>query len=221
MKKLKLLFVFGMIISINCLGQIDKAQLSLDVSKKYQQNYTQLAKYTWQRKVEGFSDNKMVMSSLSSVTIGPDGKFIVNEIQKQSYVESKPGIRGAIQKSGQADMNEYVKNAIELTIKYVYLTQGEMVDLFTKGTLSELGNNIQAEGFNLLSQGDHLNYKFDKTSLFYVSQDIATVMNGDPVKAQVTYENVEGVNRVQAVTLNLPAVNITINLSNLEYAKKL
>ena len=202
-------------------SQVDKTQMSLDVSKKYQQNIGQLAQLTWKRKTEGFVDGKMAMSSLSSVTIGPDGKLNAVTIQKQSYVAQKRGLRGAIQKGVVSDINEYVKNAVELVNKYIFLSQGQMIDLFNKGTLSVLGSSLQAEGFNLLLQGDRVNFKFDQSSLLYQSQDISTVMNGDPVKAVVKYETINGINRVNSVVIDLPGPKVKIKLANFEYAKKL
>ena len=202
-------------------SQVDKTQMSLDVTKKYQQNIGQLAQLTWKRKTEGFVDGSMVMSSLSSVTIDSEGKMNAVVIQKQSYVAQKRGLRGAIQKGVVSDINEYVKNAVELVNKYIFLSQGQMVDLFNKGTLSILGSSLQAEGFNLLLQGDHINYKFDQSSLLYQSQDISTIMNGDPVKAIVKYETINGINRVNSVVIDLPGPKVKIKLANFEYAKKL
>jgi hypothetical protein len=96
-----------------------------------------------------------------------------------------------------------------------------MIDLFNKGTLSILGNSMQAEGFNLLLQGDRVNFKFDQSSLLYQSQDISTVMNGDPVKAVVKYETINGINRVNSVVIDLPGPKVNIKLANFEYANKL
>ena len=220
MKK-TLLTILGLIFTLSSFAQVDKTQLSLDASKRYRENLGELSKFTWKRKVEGFVQGKAVMSSLSSVTIGQDRKLNVIVIQQQSYVAKKHGIRGAVQKSTMADVNEYVKNAIELTMKYIYLSDGQMVDFFNKGTLSLLDNNLQAECFNLLVQGDHLNYRFDKTNLNYISQDIATVMNGDPIKATVLYETINGLSRVKSVKLNLSGVDVNVNLSNFEFAKKI
>jgi len=214
------LFAFVFLIPAS-FSQVDKTQMSLDVSKKYQQNIGQLAQLTWKRKTEGFVDGKMAMSSLSSVTIGPDGKLNAVVIQKQSYVAQKRGLRGAIQKGVVSDINEYVKNAVELVNKYIFLSQGQMIDLFNKGTLSVLGSSLQAEGFNLLLQGDRVNFKFDQSSLLYQSQDISTIMNGDPVKAIVKYETINGINRVNSVVIDLPGPKVKIKLANFEYAKKL
>ena len=215
-------FMLAMVFLIpaSC-SQVDKTQMSLDVSKKYEQNIGQLAQLTWKRKTEGYVDGKMAMSSLSSVTIGPDGKLNAVVIQKQSYVAQKRGLRGAIQKGVVSDINEYVKNAVELVNKYIFLSQGQMIDLFNKGTLSVLGSSLQAEGFNLLLQGDRVNFKFDQSSLLYQSQDISTVMNGDPVKAVVKYETINGINRVNSVVIDLPGPKVKIKLDNFEYAKKL
>jgi hypothetical protein len=202
-------------------SQVDKTQMSLDVSKNYQQNIGQLAQLTWKRKTEGFVDGKMVMSSLSSVTIDQERKMNAVTIQKQSYVAQKRGLRGAIQKGVVSDINEYVKNGIELVNKYIFLSQGQMIDLFNKGTLSILGSSLQAEGFNLLQPGDHINYKFDQSTLLYQSQEVSTVMNGDPVKAVVMYETLNGINRVNSVVIDLPGPKVKIKLTNFEYAKKL
>lgn len=216
------LLLFGLIMFVPAsYSQVDKTQMSLDVTKKYQQNIGQLAQLTWKRKTEGYVDGKMAMSSLSSVTIGPDGKLNAVTIQKQSYAAKKRGLRGAIQSSVVSDINEYVKNAVELVNKYIFLSQGQMIDLFNKGTLSILGNSLQAEGFNLLLQGDRVNFKFDQSSLLYQSQDISTVMNGDPVKAVVKYETINGINRVNSVVIDLPGPKVKIKLANFEYAKKL
>jgi len=216
------LLLFGLIMFVPAsYSQVDKTQMSLDVTKKYQQNIGQLAQLTWKRKTEGYVDGKMAMSSLSSVTIGPDGKLNAVTIQKQSYAAKKRGLRGAIQSSVVSDINEYVKNAVELVNKYIFLSQGQMIDLFNKGTLSILGNSLQAEGFNLLLQGDRVNFKFDQSSLLYQSQDISTVMNGDPVKAIVKYETINGINRVNSVVIDLPGPKVKIKLANFEYAKKL
>ena len=215
-------FMLAMVFLIPAsFSQVDKTQMSLDVSKKYQQNIGQLAQLTWKRKTEGYVDGKMAMSSLSSVTIGPDGKLNAVVIQKQSYVAQKRGLRGAIQMGVVSDINEYVKSAVELVNKYIFLSQGQMIDLFNKGTLSVLGSSLQAEGFNLLLQGDRVNFKFDQSSLLYQSQDISTIMNGDPVKAVVKYETINGINRVNSVVIDLPGPKVKIKLANFEYAKKL
>jgi len=202
-------------------SQVDKTQMSLDVSKKYAQNIGLLSQLTWKRKTEGYVGGNLATMSVSSVTLGPDGKMQAIVISQQSYTEKKRGIRGAIQAGVVSDINAYVKSAVELVGKYIFLSQGQMVDLFNKGTLSILGSSLQAEGFNLLVQGDHLNYKFDQSTLLYQSQDISTVLGGEAVTAKVQYETSNGVNRVTSVTINMAGPKVTIKLVNFEWAKKI
>lgn len=202
-------------------GQVDKTQMGLDVSKKYAQNIGQLTQLTWKRKTDGYVAGNLAMSSVSSVTLGSDGKMQAIVISQQSFTEKKRGIRGAVQAGVVSDINAYVKAAVELIGKYIFLSQGQMVDLFNKGTLSVIGSTIQAEGFNLLVQGDRLNYKFDQASLLYQSQDISTVLQGDAVKATVNYETVNGINRVTSVTMDMAGPKVSIKLTNFEWAKKL
>jgi hypothetical protein len=222
MKKLSVLIVlFSLLTGSVVVAQVDKTQMSLDVSKKYAQNIGQLTQLTWKRKTEGYVGGNLAMSSVSSVTLGSDGKMQAIVISQQSYTQKKRGLRGAIQAGVVSDVNAYVKAAVELIGKYIFLSQGQMVDLFNKGTLSALGNSIQAEGFNLLVQGDHVNYKFDQATLLYQSQDVSTVLEGDAVKATVKYENVNGINRVTSVTMDMAGPKVNIKLTNFEYAKKM
>lgn len=220
MKKV-LLFSISFLFIFGSQAQVDKTQLSIDVSKTYSENFNNLSQYTWKRTVNGFVDGTKVMSSLSSVQVGSDGKIQATLIQKDSFSDKKEG--STEDNSGKLAKNEeYIKSAIELALKYVYLSNPEMVDFFNKGTVSVLINNVmQAEAFNFLVKGDHMDYKYEKTTMLYISQDISTVMNGDPVKAIVSYETVNGLNRVSNVEITLPAPNIKLTLVNFDFAKKL
>ena len=221
MKKLISLILLMIVCGPMMFAQVDKTQMSLDVTKKYNQNMAQLTQLTWKRKMEGYVDGKMVMSSLSSVTLGTDGKLSAVVISKQSYVAPKRGIRGMVQKSVVGDVNDYVKRAVELVCNYIFLSQGEMVDLFNKGTLSVLGNSLQAEAFGFMVKGDRINYKFDQASLLYQSQEIATIQDGEAVKATVKYETLNGICRVTTITMDLAGPGVVVKLNNFEYAKKL
>ena len=222
MKKLSVLIVlFSLLTGSIAVAQVDKTQMSLDVSKKYAQNIGQLTQLTWKRKTEGYVGGNLATMSVSSVTLGSDGKMQAIVISQQSYTQKKRGIRGAVQAGVVSDINAYVKAAVELVGKYIFLSQGQMVDLFNKGTLSVLGNSLQAEGFNLLVQGDNVNYKFDQSTLLYQSQDVTTMLQGDPVKATVKYENINGINRVTSVTMDMAGPKVNIKITNFDYAKKM
>jgi len=209
-----MLISIAVFIGLSLSAQIDKTKLSLEVSKTNDHNIKLLSAYTWKRTLEGFQEGNQVVSILSSVTMSPDGKPVNQVIEKTGGNQKKPSKK-------QAEAAEYIKNAVELVSKYIFMSTGQMVDLFNKGTLSLLNDNLNAEAFNFITKGDHLKYTYDKTSLQYKAQDISTLMNGDPVKATVTFKFVDDVNTVDKVVLDLPAKKIKVNLSNTDFAKKL
>ena len=101
------------------------------------------------------------------------------------------------------------------------MSTGQLVDLFNKGTLSVLNNDLNAEAFNFFSKGDHIKYTYDKKTLQYKTQVISTLLNGEPVKATVTYKFVGDLNTADNVVLEMPAKKIKANITNTEFAKKL
>lgn len=217
-----MLFLFCALLTAGSVAQTDKAQLSQDIMKKYQQNLQQLQQMTWQRQMQGFVEGNPVMSSVASVTLTPDYKYQAVVTQQQEYVEKKRGLRGAVQAGVVSDVNAYTKQAIQQSERYIVLTPGQMLDLFTRGTVATTDDGkIQAQCSSLLNPGDNVNYKFDKTNLLYTSQDFTFLIGEDPVKGQVQYENYNGVNRVTNVALTVTKVGVTIKLTNFGYAKKM
>jgi hypothetical protein len=213
MKRLFLFFTAGL-FALSGNAQIDKTQLSLDVSKTNEHNIKLLSTYTWKRSIEGFVEGEQVFLSLSSATVGSDGRPAYKVIEKSGSSQTKSSKK-------QAKATENIKNAVEAVSKYIFMSTGQMVDLFNKGTLSVLNENLNAEAFDFFSKGDHIKYTYDKTTLQYKTQDISTLLNGEPVKATVTYKFVDDVNTVDKVFLEMPVKKIKVNIINTEFAKKL
>jgi hypothetical protein len=213
MKRLFLFFAAGF-LALSGSAQVDKTQLSLEVSKTNEHNIQLLSGYTWKRIVEGFVESEQVFLSQSSATVGPDGRPAYQVIEKSGSSQKKSSKK-------QAQATENIKNAVELVSKYIFMSTGQLVDLFNKGTLSLLNDDLNAEAFNFFSKGDHIKYTYDKKSLQYKTQVISTLLNGEPVKASVTYKFVDDLNIVDKVVLEMPAKKIKANITNTDFAKKL
>jgi hypothetical protein len=212
---------FSLVISVTVDAQINKTQLGVDVSRKYQENFATLSQYTWNRQIEASLDGKPALSMLSSVTVTPEGKPFAQMISKEFHLQKTEGTQGETKEPGEDELKEYIKNTIELSESYVFITEAQMVDLFNRGTVSEIYNLFRAEAFNFLKQGDHLIFSFDQTSLRCMNQSFSTIVNGDPVQADITYQVVNGINTVDKITLNLPAKKMTVVATYSNYAKKL
>lgn len=213
MKRL-ILFIAAVLIILSGKAQIDKTQLSLQASKTNEQNIKLLSTYTWKRSIEGYSEGNQVLVSLSSGTMGPDGKPVYKVIEKSGSSQTKSSKK-------QAKATAYIKSAVDAVSKYIFMSTGQMVDFFNKGTLSVLNDDLNAEAFDFLSKGDHIKYTYDKQSLQYKTQVISTLLDGEPVKAIVTYKFIDEVNTIDKVVLEIPAKKIKANITNSEYAKKL
>lgn len=213
MKRFILFFAAGF-IALSGNAQIDKTQLSLEVSKTNENNTKLLSTYTWKRTVEGFVNGEQVFLSQSSATVGPDGKPVYNVIEKSGSSQEKSSKK-------QAQATENIKSAVELVSKYIFMSTGQLVDLFNKGTLSVLNDDLNAEAFNFFTTGDHIKYTYNKKTLQCKTQVISTLLNGEPVKATVTYKFVGDVNTADKVVLEIPAQKIKANITNTDFAKKL
>jgi hypothetical protein len=213
MKRLFLFLAAGFLAQA-VSAQVDKTQLSLEVSKTNESNVKLLSGYTWKRTLEGFVESDQVFLSLSSATVGPDGKPAYQVIEKSGSSQQKSSRK-------QAQATENIKNAVELVSKYIFMSTGQLVDLFNKGTLSLLNDDLNAEAFNFFSKGDHIKYTYDKKTLQYKTQVISTLLDGEPVKATVTYKFVGELNTVDKVVLEMPAKKIRANITNTEFARKL
>lgn len=203
------------------MAQVDLTQLSLNIQEKYNQNFATMAQYTWQRNTQVFMKGELKATILANISVGSDGKPVANVIDQTSTTKKKPGVRGAVQSSEIDKTKTYVENALKLVVEYIFMSKGQMVDLFDKGTVSQLGNNLQVQGYNFITQGDNLQYLYNIESLECESQTVSTVMSGDPVKAQVTYKQLDGVNMVEKITLDLPAKGLNAVAVNSQWAKKL
>jgi hypothetical protein len=213
MKRFILFYAAGF-LALSGNAQIDKTQLSLDVSKTNENNTKLLSTYTWKRTVEGFVNGEQVFLSQSSATVGPDGKPVYNVIEKSGSSQEKSSKK-------QAQATENIKNSVELVSKYIFMSTGQLVDLFNKGTLSVLNDDLNAEAFNFFSKGDHIKYTYDKKTLQCKTQVISTLLNGEPVNANVSYKFVDELNTVDKVVLEMPAKKSKANITNSEFAKKL
>lgn len=222
MKKISISLVMLIFLVPLMVAQVDLTQLSLNVQKKYNENFAAMAQYTWQRNVQVFMKGDLKATIVANVSVGSDGKPVSQVVEQTSTTKKKPGIRGAVQSSQIDDTKEYVENALKLVVEYIFMSKGQMVDLFsTKGIVSQLGDNLQVQGSNFIVQGDNLQYLYNINTLECVSQTVNTVMDGDPVKAVVTYKEVEGVDMVDKITLDLPAKGLNAVAVNSLWAKRL
>ena len=204
-------------------AQKDKTSLSLQVSGAAAANRAQLASYVWTRTVQIFSAGELKNTIVSSLSIGPDGKMVTTAVSSTPTSEPKKGIRGKIAKDKMDDLKSYIDDAITISMGYLYMSKGKMVDFFEAAGISKSGNTLVINGSNINKSNDQLTLVVDASTLAFISQTFkSTVTNGDALTGSVNYKTFSnGLTAIDNAELNLPAKNLKLVISNSNYAKKL
>lgn len=199
-----------------------KTNLSLQVSQACAANRAQLVQYVWTRTVQVYMDGTLKSTMVSSMSFSPQGKLVATDVSTTPTSAPKRGLRGAIAKDKIDDLKTYIDTAMKVSMTYIYMNKGNMVNFFDKASINQTGSELVVLGNSINQPGDQLDLKLNSQSLAYISQDYSTTVNGDAVSGNVTYKTFDnGLTAVDAGAINLPAKNIKIVLSNSGYAKKL
>ena len=224
MKKTLLFFSLAVMTIGIVSAQDSKTNLSLQVSAAAAANRAQLAGYVWTRTVQVFISGALKNTVVSSLSIGPDGKMVTTAVSS-TPTDPPPdrGIRGDIARNKMAEMKTYVDNAIQVSMGYIYMSKGKMVDYFNAAGISQSGNTITVVGSNVNQPNDQLTMNIATGSLAFISQNFkSTVSTGDAISGMVNYQTFSnGLTAFNSGELDLPAKNMKLMISNSNYAKKL
>ena len=204
-------------------AQANKTNLSLQVSAAAAKNRAQLASYVWSRTVQVFVSGVLKLTSVSSLAVGSDGKIVTTAVSSTPAEKLPGGIRGDIAKKKIAEMKTYVDDAISVSLGYIYLSKGKMVDYFDAASISQSGNTIAVNGSNVNKPNDQLTLNFTAGTYAYISQSFkSTVTNGDAISGTINYQTFSnGLTAINNGELDLPAKSMKLMISNTNYAKKL
>jgi len=200
-----------------------KTDLSLKVSAAAAANRAQLAGYVWTRTVQVFISGALKNTVVSSLSIGPDGKMVTTAV---SSVATDPpptkGIRGDIARKKIAEMKTYVDDAVKVSMGYIYMSKGGMVNYFDAAGISQSGNTITVVGNSVNQPGDQLKMNLDAGSLAFISQIFSSTSDGDAISGTCNYKTFDnGLTAFDSGELDLPAKSMKLMIANTNYAKKL
>jgi hypothetical protein len=207
----------------NSQAQSAKTNLSLQVSAAAAANRAQLKNYVWTRTVQVFISGTLKTTIVSSLSIGPDGKMVTTAV---SSVATDPpptkGIRGDIARKKIAEMKTYVDSAVKVSMSYIYMSKGKMVDYFDAATINQSGNTITVTGGNVNRTNDQFITNLMTGSLAFISQSFNSTSSGDAIAGTFNYKTYSnGLTAFDNGSLDLPAKSMKLMISNTNYAKKL
>lgn len=211
-----LLFVFSL-----CCAQADKEQLALAVSKADEANMAKLKSYIWKRKSDVSINGEVKLTTITEFSFDAAGKIQAKLTDAESSVKKKPGLRGRAQAGAIQDKAEYVQKALELSLAYTYMTKGQLLDFFTKATVTEKENMIEAAADNVYVQGDKLTIQIDKKTNLYIKKTFSSLLGKDAIDGEINFEKFSsGVNHGSTTILNMPAQKMKIDARNQDYSQR-
>lgn len=223
MKKIASIFILSVFITqITFAQNTQKTNLSLNVSAAAEANRKALAGYVWTRTVTVYEGGELKLTTVSSLSVGPDGKLVTTAISSTPAKPPKNGILGDKERKKLKDIQTYVDGAVAEALGYIYPSKGKMVDYFDKATIIS-GQTFKVTGTGVYKTGDTLTMIINRPGLAYASQSFkSTLANNDPVSGSVNYKTFRnGLTAIDTGHLNLPAKNLKLHVTNSNYAKKM
>lgn len=215
------LFILSLFITSFSVAQVDKEQLALTISKADDANTEKLKAYIWKRKSDVSIGGEVKLTTLTEFSFDDQGKLQAKMVDAESSVKQKPGLRGRAQQGAAEDKMDYVGKALELSLAYTYMTKGQLMDFFSKATVTEKDGIIEATGVDVYVKGDKLTILIDKKTNLYAKKVFSSLLGKDPIDGEINYEKFSsGVNHGSATTLNMPAQKMKIDAKNQDYTQR-
>lgn len=199
-------------------AQIDKESLSLQISKAEEANQKKLKEYVWKRRSDVFMESKLMLTTITEFSYTPDGKLETKIVDAETSVQKKPGFRGKAQENAAEAKIDYIEKSLTLALDYAFMTKGEMIDFFSKATVTEKNGEIEAVADNVHIPGDRLLIRVDPKTNLYTYKEFTSLLGKDKIEGKLNYEKFSnGTNHLSVTALNLPAQKMNIDAKNQDY----
>ena len=221
---MKRLFFSLAILSVSFLlfAQLDKEQLALEASKAETANTDKLKEYIWKRYSTATVDGEVKATVITEFSFDENGKVQATQVGGESNVKQKRGVRGKIQQSAMENNMDYIDQALQLALAYTYMSKGQLLDFFEKGTVSEKGNTIEVSAGDVYMEGDSLTVLLDKETKLFINKKFSSMLDEDAIDGEIKYETFSsGISHGAETTLNLPAKNAVIEAVNKDYSQRI
>lgn len=209
------------LIGLTSYTQIDPDMLSLNISKVDAANMEQLKAFVWKKQSVVTVGGVEKLSTLNEFSIDENDSIIVRNIDANTTVKQKRGIRGRVQQNAAEDNLDYVGKALKMTLAYTFMSKGQLLDFFNKAVITEKDGIIEASAKDVYVKGDMLTLQVESATHLYISKEFTSIMDGDPISGSIKYDKFQsGINHVSKSMMKLPAKDAVINSENIDYLQR-
>ncbi len=118
---------------------------------------------------------------------------------------------------------DYVGKALELSAHYIYMSKGQLLDVFSRSKLTKLENGtLVVTGSDVYVKGDQLIIHVDPKTHLFIYKGFTTKLGEDAISGSAEYQTFtsSGVSHVDKTTLLLPAKKARIVAVNKDYSQR-
>jgi hypothetical protein len=184
-------------------------------------NAAMMRQYSWQMRVEVTLKGEPKPAQIYQMRFDVDGKLQKTLLTAPQEQDTGRGIRGKIKKGKIEDFKEWAGKLADLVKGYMAPTPGTMMDFYAKAKYSQSSDGkvlISAGGF--IQPGDNASYWIDPATKIPCRFAFQTVLDGDPVSAQVDFGQVPGGPQYAArITVDVPAKKVSAKIENFSYQR--
>ncbi len=219
--KTRLLILILVMVAMGSHAQINKEELSLKISKADEANTKGLKDYVWKRKSDVSLGGVKKLTTITEFSFDADGKLQAKLVDAESDVEKKRGLRGRAQASAAEDKMSYVEKALGLALKYSFMSKGELLDFFSKATVTDKGATLEASADNVYVQGDKLTIVIDSKTYLFTFKKFSSLLGKDALDGELNYGLFSsGISHGTTTILNLRAQKMRIDGTNQDYSQR-
>lgn len=217
----QIVFMLCLFVFMASQAQTDSDKLALAINTADEANTKQLMQFIWKRKSDVSINGEVKLTTLTEFSFDDAGKLQTKLVDAESSVQQKRGLRGRAQESAAEDKSEYVQKALELSMAYTFMTKGQLLDFFSKATVTEKDGVIEATGTDVYVKGDKLTLIIDSKTNLYLKKTFSSLLGKDALSGEINYEKFSsGINHGTTTVLNMPAQKMVINAKNQDYTQR-
>jgi len=217
----KILFLMLVLFGLTSYAQIDRDQLSLDISKADAANMEELKAFIWKKQSVVTVGGVEKLTTLNEISVDEHDSITIRNIDASTTVKQKRGIRGRVQQNTAESNLDYVGKALRMAMAYTFMTKGQLLDFFSKAEITEKDGIIEASAKDVHAKGDMLTLQVESETKLFRSKKFSSIMDGDPISGTIEYAKFKsGISHVSKSSMNLPAKDAVIRSENIEYLQR-
>ena len=221
MKKKIILSILAFGLVALSFGQ-DNVSIAIKVADAQSENYENLKNFSWKRSVTMFHNGEQKYKRMLQLRYNSKGEIESVVLGEESNVQKQKGpMRGKKQQGAIEQDTELINKSLTMVFGYIYMSKGQLVDLYDKNTVEDKGQSYVVNATDVLEKGDNVIYTLDKETLLFESVELTSSVDGQALKSTMKFGNQsDGANHPSVSELEIPGRGIVVNTESFDFIKQ-